>query len=207
MPSIFDKDPKTELTGLQTLFGNVTMPQIMKPTNKQLIDAAILRGSLELLKPRQPGENLASQASRALEAAQQPAKILTDYNAAIQAAKAKGIQPQVTITPAKMFGFYKVGQTLMKTNKKFRDAIRNLKGTGLFSTEAQALRAVTNNAMGIESQEGEGMSKAIIKSLDILSENVTKETSVSNIEGDEDVIKSITENINKTDPFSDAYEE
>jgi hypothetical protein len=207
MPSIFDKDPKTELTGLQTLFGNVTMPQIMKPTNKQLIDAAILRGSLELLKPRQPGENLASQASRALEAAQQPAKILTDYNAAIQAAKAKGIQPQVTITPAKMFGFYKVGQTLMKTNKKFRDAVRNLKGTGLFSTEAQALRAVTNNAMGIESQEGEGMSKAIIKSLDILSENVTKETSVSNIEGDEDVIKSITENINKTDPFSDAYEE
>jgi len=207
MPSIFDKDPKTELTGLQTLFGNVTMPQIMKPTNKQLIDAAILRGSLELLKPRQPGENLASQASRALEAAQQPAKILTDYNAAIQAAKAKGIQPQVTITPAKMFGFYKVGQTLMKTNKKFRDAIRNLKGTGLFSTEAQALRAVTNNAMGIESQEGEGMSNAIIKSLDILSENVTKETSVSNIEGDEDVIKSITENINKTDPFSDAYEE
>jgi len=207
MPSIFDKDPKTDLTGLQTLFGNVTMPQIMKPTNKQLIDAAILRGSLELLKPRQPGENLASQASRALEAAQQPAKILTDYNAAIQAAKAKGIQPQVTITPAKMFGFYKVGQTLMKTNKKFRDAVRNLKGTGLFSTEAQALRAVTNNAMGIESQEGEGMSKAIIKSLDILSENVTKETSVSNIEGDEDVIKSITENINKTDPFSDAYEE
>lgn len=207
MPSIFDEDPKTGLTGLQTLFGNVTMPQMMKPTNKQLIDAAILRGSLELLKPRQPGENLASQASRALEAAQQPAKILTDYNAAIQAAKAKGIQPQVTITPAKMFGFYKVGQTLMKTNKKFRDAIRNLKGTGLFSTEAQALRAVTNNAMGIESQEGEGMSNAIIKSLDILSENVTKETSVSNIEGDEDVIKSITENINKTDPFSDAYEE
>ncbi len=207
MPSIFDKDPKTGLTSLQTLFGNVTMPQMMKPSNKQLIDAAILRGSLELLKPRQPSENLASQASRALEAAQQPAKILTDYNAAIQAAKAKGIQPQVTITPAKMFGFYKVGQTLMKTNKKFRDAVKNLKGTGLFSTEAQALRAVTNNAMGIESQEGEGMSNAIIKSLDILSENVTKETSVSNIEGDEDVIKSITENINKTDPFSDAYEE
>jgi hypothetical protein len=207
MPSIFDEDPKTGLTGLQTLFGNVTMPQMMKPSNKQLIDAAILRGSLELLKPRQPGENIASQAGRALEAAQQPAKILTDYNAAIQAAKAKGIQPQVTITPAKMFGFYKVGQTLMKTNKKFRDAVRNLKGTGLFATEAQALRAVTNNAMGIESQEGKGMSNAIIKSLDTLSENVTKETSVSNIEGDEDVIKSITENINKTDPFSDFEEE
>ena len=61
--------------------------------------------------------------------------------------------------------------------------------------------------MGIESQEGQGMSNAIIKSLDTLSEKVTKETSVSNIEGDEDVIKSITENINKTDPFSDFDEE
>ncbi len=37
-------------------------------SNKQLINAAILRGSLELLKPRQPGENFASQAARALEA-------------------------------------------------------------------------------------------------------------------------------------------
>tara|TARA_R100000388_G_scaffold80_2_gene149 strand:+ start:772 stop:1383 length:612 start_codon:yes stop_codon:yes gene_type:complete len=53
------------------LLGNLVFPQLMntQPTNKQLIDAAILRGSLELLKPRQPGENLASQASRGLQAA------------------------------------------------------------------------------------------------------------------------------------------
>ena len=71
MASIFDQDPKTGLTGLETLLGNVVMPGQIggKPTNKQMIDAAILRGSLELLKPRQAGENFASQASRALTAA------------------------------------------------------------------------------------------------------------------------------------------
>lgn len=71
MASIFDPNPKTGLTGLETLLGNVVMPQQMSvaPTNKQMIDAAILRGSLELLKPRQAGENFASQASRALTAA------------------------------------------------------------------------------------------------------------------------------------------
>jgi hypothetical protein len=52
MASIFDKDPKTGLRGFETLLGNVTMPGMMtvQPTNKQLIDAAILRGSLELTK-------------------------------------------------------------------------------------------------------------------------------------------------------------
>ena len=78
----------TKLTGLETLLGNVIMPQILQPSNKQLIDAAILRGSLELLKPRQQGENFASQASRALTAAGQPAKTLADWrlkNAQIQA--------------------------------------------------------------------------------------------------------------------------
>ena len=50
MASIFDPNPKTGLTGLETLLGNVVMPQQMSvaPTNKQMIDAAILRGSLQL---------------------------------------------------------------------------------------------------------------------------------------------------------------
>ena len=60
-----------KLGGFEGLFGNLVFPQLVntQPTNKQLIDAAILRGSLELLKPRQPGENLASQASRGLQSA------------------------------------------------------------------------------------------------------------------------------------------
>ncbi len=70
MASIFDPNPKTGLTGLETLLGNVVMPGQVggKPTNKQMIDAAILRGSLELLKPRQAGENFASQIGRSLQA-------------------------------------------------------------------------------------------------------------------------------------------
>ncbi len=59
--------------GLKGLLGNLIMPQAMNEqvTNKQLIDAAILRGSLELLKPRQAGENFASQLGRGLSAASQ----------------------------------------------------------------------------------------------------------------------------------------
>ena len=193
-----------KLTVLETLLGNVVMPKQMSvaPTNKQMIDAAILRGSLELLKPKQPNENFASQASRALTAAGQPAKTLAEAQLAQAKAAAKKVQPQVTITPAKIYGFYKVGQTLMKTDKDFRDAVIALKGTGLFATEAQALRAVTNNAMGIESQKGEGISESIKESLNLLSKNVSKETSVANIEGNEDVTEKIISNMQE-DPFAD----
>ena len=78
MASIFDQDPKTGLTGLETLLGNVVMPGQIggKPTNKQMIDAAILRGSLELLKPRQAGENFASQLARGLQAGAEVGKSL-----------------------------------------------------------------------------------------------------------------------------------
>lgn len=47
---------------------NYLFPGTLDISNKDLINAAILKGSLEILKPRQPGENFASQASRALEA-------------------------------------------------------------------------------------------------------------------------------------------
>ena len=59
--------------GLKGLLGNLIMPQTINEqvTNKQLIDAAILRGSLELLKSRQAGENFASQFGRGLSAASQ----------------------------------------------------------------------------------------------------------------------------------------
>jgi len=59
-----------------TLFPYLGMAGGKAPSNKDLINAAILRGSLELLKPRQPGENLASQASRALQAGQEPLKTM-----------------------------------------------------------------------------------------------------------------------------------
>jgi hypothetical protein len=59
-----------------TFFPYLGMAGGKAPSNRDLINAAILRGSLELLKPRQPGENLASQASRALQAGQEPLKTM-----------------------------------------------------------------------------------------------------------------------------------
>ena len=205
-PNIDPNNPQG-LSNIETLFGTAYMPQAITysgsgPTNKQMIDAAILRAGLEMGKGRQPGETFGGALARGAEAAGQPAKTLAAAQLAQAKAAAKKVQPQVTITPAKIYGFYKVGQTLMKTNKDFRDAVIALKGTGLFSTEAQALRAITNNAMGIESQEGGGISESIKESLNILSKNVSKETSVADIEGNEDVTEKITSNM-KEDPFAD----
>lgn len=77
MPSIFDNDKKEEVGGFKGLLGNLMIPgSAGNFSNKDLINAAILRGSLELLKPRQPGENLASQLGRGLQAGTETAKLL-----------------------------------------------------------------------------------------------------------------------------------
>mgnify|MGYP003624816993 CR=1 FL=1 len=55
-----DIDPRL----LQVLFPNIGG----KATNKELINAAILRASLEMLKPRATNENFASSAQRAIKA-------------------------------------------------------------------------------------------------------------------------------------------
>ena len=72
------------------LFPYGAIAQGKMPSSKDMINAAILRGSLELLKPRQPGENLASQASRALEAGIKPAATLADYQLQMAKIKAAG---------------------------------------------------------------------------------------------------------------------
>ena len=103
----------SEELGFRGLLGNLVFPQLVnaQPTNKQLIDAAILRGSLELLKPRQPGENIASQASRGLRAAanfgdtvfQQQQKALENLIKQ-QKANQEKIPSQVTMTEEKALG-------------------------------------------------------------------------------------------------------
>ena len=99
MASIFDSNPKTGLTGLETLLGNVVMPpqNFKTPTNRQMIDASILRAGLELMKPNQPGENTASALLRALDQAGQPAKTLADYRAAQATANRSGALGQSAI--------------------------------------------------------------------------------------------------------------
>lgn len=130
MASIFDPNPKTGLTGLETLLGNVVMPQEMSvaPTNKQMIDAAILRGSLELLKPKQPNENFASQASRALEAAGQPAKTLSDARIAQAKAQAAlmGDGTQLSLNKIEIATGKKLLKTLAETNPDFGRRLKKL---------------------------------------------------------------------------------
>ena len=127
MASIFDPDPKTGLTDIETLLGNVVMPGQMSvaPTNKQMIDAAILRGSLELLKPRQPNENFASQASRALEAAGQPAKTLAA--AQLATAKARGTSTQLGLSKPELTGISATIEGLSISNKEIGDKLQKYK--------------------------------------------------------------------------------
>ena len=127
MASIFDPNPKKGLTGLETLLGNVVMPQQMSvaPTNKQMIDAAILRGSLELLKPKQPNENFASQASRALEAAGQPAKTLAE--AQLATAKARGTSTQLGLSKPELTGISATIEGLSISNKEIGDKLQKYK--------------------------------------------------------------------------------
>lgn len=75
--SIFDDNKKEEVGGFKGLLGNLMIPgSTGNFSNKDLINAAILRGSLELLKPRQPGENIASQLGRGLQAGAEVGKSL-----------------------------------------------------------------------------------------------------------------------------------
>ena len=89
-PNISTDNPQG-LSNLETLLGYAVAPQHFKaPTNRQMIDASILRAGLELMKPNQPGENTASALLRALDQAGQPAKTLADWrleNAKIQASR------------------------------------------------------------------------------------------------------------------------
>lgn len=79
MASIFDdmKKDNEEVGGFRGLLGNLMIPgSAGNFSNKDLINAAILRGSLELLKPKQPGENIASQLGRGLQAGAETTKLL-----------------------------------------------------------------------------------------------------------------------------------
>ena len=91
-------------------FEQVLFPGISgQATNKELINAAILRGSLELLKPKQPGENFASQAARALEAGTSVNEQTTGGYAtaqeALQAAKAAGFKNIKVYAKGNGFGY------------------------------------------------------------------------------------------------------
>ena len=159
--------------GFESLLGNLVFPQLVNQnvTNKQLIDAAILRGSLELLKPRQPGENIASQAGRALQAGSQFGKdVFEQQQSALetllkQQKLAQGsIRPQVTITAAKIMGFRDVGKALFENNQEFKDIVTNLTGSDIFNANNPKIRSITTNAISYQSEFGGTIDNAILES-------------------------------------------
>lgn len=102
--------PNVDNTEITPRFEQVLFPGISgQATNKELINAAILRGSLELLKPKQAGENFASQASRALEAGLDVNKTTTGVystaQAALQAAEAAGFKNIKVYAKGNGFGY------------------------------------------------------------------------------------------------------
>ena len=102
--------PQVDATPASPRFEQVLFPGISgQATNKELINAAILRGSLELLKPREPGENFASQAARALEAGtsvnQQTTGVYSTAQEALQAAKAAGFKNIKVYAKGNGFGY------------------------------------------------------------------------------------------------------
>jgi len=144
--------------GFEGLLGNLVFPQLVNQnvTNKQLIDAAILRGSLEFLKPKQPGENIASQAGRALEAGSQFGKDVFDQQQSAletllkQQKLAQGKTPsQVTMTEEKALGFESAVKGLYDISPEVKGAVDLLGGTGYFSNPG--ITSLAAEAMSIQS--------------------------------------------------------
>ncbi len=117
-------------------FPYASIGQGKAPTNKQLIDAAVLRGSLELLKPKQKGENFASQVGRALDAGIEPAKNLAEYRLAQDKIKAAGGSDFVTAT----------ANLAKQYDDSFATLVPSLSKLGKFTgTETQIVRDVFLN--------------------------------------------------------------
>ena len=138
------KQISTQQPTNSNIFGDVlgTVFPGIDQSNKQLINAAILQGSLELLKPRQPSEGLAGQFGRAITAGQ---KVGTDLQkqelenlvagVGLQktAAEINKLQreakegKQVNVTKSKIKAFENIIDPLYDSNPSFAADIELLK--------------------------------------------------------------------------------
>ena len=125
-PNIDPNNPQG-LNNIETLLGYAYMPQVMtqNPTNKQMIDAAILRAGLEMGKGRQPGETFGGALARGAEAAGQPAKTLAAAQAA--AAKARGTGTQLGLSKPELTGISATIEGLAISNKEIGDKLQKYK--------------------------------------------------------------------------------
>lgn len=154
-----DKEP-------QNIFGE-RIAQALFPgipqNNKQLINAAILRGSLELLKPRQPGENLASQLGRGLQAGTQlgadiQKRQLEDLATQAALQKAQQTGKQVSVTKEKREIFENVIDPLFAADQEFRTDIQTLKKqtNDIMDLNPETRRALELEAMTINARRNLG---------------------------------------------------
>jgi hypothetical protein len=155
-PNIDPNNPQG-LSNIETLFGTAYMPQAINysgsgPTNKQMIDAAILRAGLEMGKGRQPGETFGGALARGVEAAGQPAKTLAAAQAA--AAKSRGSRPsQVSMPEWKLIGLEDIGNGLMSSDENFAKIVDELEGGQTFVSDSDIIRAIAANAASIQSAD------------------------------------------------------
>ena len=170
----------TQQTTSSNIFGDVlgTVFPGIDQSNKQLINAAILQGSLELLKPRQPGEGLAGQFGRAITAGQKVGtdlqkqelenlvagvglqKTAAEINKLQREAK-ETKQTKVTKTTAEAFG--KIIDPLYKSNPSFAADIELLKqrtnDIGDLNSDTRA--ALELEAIAIGGDPSEAIQKAV----------------------------------------------
>ena len=184
------------------IFGDVlgTVFPGINQSNKQLINAAILQGSLELLKPRQAGENLASQFGRAITAGQKVGtdlekqaleKLVTQFGLQKTAAEIQELQKtkpgkQVSITKEKRELFEKVIDTVYDTDPSFKttvDLIKEKVGTDISSDLGEdQRRAIELEAMSINASTGLG----VVESTKIAAQNfLTGQKSIPTVSGED----------------------
>jgi hypothetical protein len=192
---------QTNDTNPQNIFGERLAQAFfpgMPQSNKNLINAAILRGSLELLKPRQPGENLASQLGRGLEAGTQFGKDIQKRQLEALATQAsllkaqQGKMPsQVTITENKLDSFKDLANVLRKTSPTFEKNLGSIQSKigDMFGPEADTLKAIATEAIGRQSANPR-----------LTPEQALEEAAVSILGGN---ISSMS--VSQTEPTEDQY--
>ena len=128
-PNIDPNNPQG-LNNFETLLGYAYMPQVMtkSPTNKQMINASILRAGLELGKGRMPGESFGGALSRGAEAMSIPGKTLSDARLAQAKAQAAmmGDGTQLSLNKIEIATGKKLLQTLAETNPDFGRRLKKL---------------------------------------------------------------------------------
>jgi len=173
-------NPQTPTQQPSNIFGDAmaTIFPGINQDNKQLINAAILRGSLELLKPRQPSEGLAGQFGRAITAGQ---KVGTDLQkqelenlvagVGLQktAAEINKLQQeakegkQVNVTKSKIKAFENIIDPLYDSNPSFAADIELLKqrSDDIGDLNPKTRSALQLEAMAIGGNPSEAIQQAV----------------------------------------------